>query len=70
VTWTFPPAFAEVVWDDGKAVHRKRVDLSDRPAFGQMELNIPVDLAGAKWVRLEMWDVAANGAFTQPVWVE
>ena len=22
-----------------------------------------------KWVRFEVWDVAANGAFTQPVWL-
>jgi hypothetical protein len=29
-----------------------------------------VDLKGAKWVRLEVWDIAANGAFSQPVWVE
>jgi hypothetical protein len=68
--WTFPPAFAEVVWGDGSGVRRQRVDLGDREAFGGQELRVPVDLRGAKWVRLEAWDVAANGAFTQPVWVE
>jgi hypothetical protein len=68
--WTFPPAFAEVIWGDGAKVNRKRVDLSDRAAFSGMILRVPVDLRGAKWVRLEVWDVAANGAFSQPVWVE
>jgi len=23
-----------------------------------------------KWVRFEVWDIATNGAFTQPVWIE
>ena len=25
---------------------------------------------GREWVRLEVWDIAANGAFSQPVWIE
>lgn len=70
VAWTFPPAFAEVVWGDGEHVFRKRVDLADAQAFGRRSLRIPVELTGTKWVRLEVWDIAANGAFTQPVWVE
>ncbi|MBS0265653.1 MAG: hypothetical protein JSS02_27220, partial [Planctomycetes bacterium] len=69
VRWTFPPAFAEVVWGDGNQVFRKRVDLSDGQAFGGQMLRVPLDVARAKWVRLEVWDIAANGAFTQPVWV-
>jgi hypothetical protein len=68
--WTFPPAFAEVIWGDGSRVRRQRVDLSDKEAFSGKVLRVPVDLNGAKWVRLEAWDVAANGAFSQPVWVE
>src|SRR5262249_23496445 len=68
VEWTFPPAFAEVVWGDGGRVWRRRVDLSEEGAFSGKVLRVPVDLKGAKWVRLEGWDVAANGAFTQPVW--
>jgi hypothetical protein len=28
------------------------------------------NLSGRHWVRFEVWDIAANGAFTQPVWVE
>jgi hypothetical protein len=70
VEWTFPPSFAEVILGDGAAVQRKRVDLSDGEPFAGRELSVPVDLKGAKCVRLEVWDVAANGTFTQPVWVE
>ena len=70
VEWTFPPAFAEVIWGDGSQVYRKRVDLSANEAFSQKVLRVPVDLKGAKWVRLEVWDIAANGAFSQPVWIE
>jgi hypothetical protein len=33
-------------------------------------LQIPVNLRDRRWVRFEVWDIAANGAFTQPVWVE
>ena len=70
VEWTFPPAFAEVIWGDGLQVNRQRLDLRDYEAFAKKELRIPIDLKGAKWVRLEVWDIAANGAFTQPVWIE
>jgi hypothetical protein len=68
--WTFPPAFAEVIWGDGRRVHRQRIDLSDGEAFSSKALRIPVNLKGAKWARLEVWDIAANGAFSQPVWIE
>src|SRR5262249_2060437 len=67
--WTFPPAFAEIVWGDGGRVHRRRIDLPDGEAFSGGRLRVPVALKGARWVRLEAWDVAANGAFSQPVWV-
>jgi len=70
VEWTFPPAFAEVITGDGNAVRRLRIDLSDSEAFGGRRLRVPVDLKGARWARLEVWDVAANGAFSQPVWLE
>jgi hypothetical protein len=68
--WTFPLAFAEVITGDGIHVTRKRVNLNDAPAFGTRKLRVPVQLDGQKWVRLEVWDVAANGAFTEPVWIE
>jgi hypothetical protein len=68
--WTFPPAFAEIIWGDGSRVHRRRIDLADGEAFSGRRLRALVDLKGARWVRLEAWDVAANGAFSQPVWIE
>ncbi|MDO8541187.1 MAG: hypothetical protein Q7S40_12180 [Opitutaceae bacterium] len=68
--WTFPLAFAEVITGDGEKTYRQRIELSDTEAFGERQLAIPVDLTNRKWVRLEVWDVARNGAFTQPVWVD
>jgi hypothetical protein len=70
VEWTFPPAFAELVWGDGRNVHRKRIDLSDCAAFAGKTIRTTAELKGAKWARLEVWDVAVNGAFTPPVWID
>jgi hypothetical protein len=68
--WTFPLAFAEIISGDGEKVHRQRVELTDAEAYGSRTLRLPVDLTNRKWVRLEVWDMARNGAFTQPVWIE
>jgi hypothetical protein len=70
IQWTFPLAFAEVISGDGQQVYRERIDLTDTAAFGSRTLTLRPQLAGRRWVRLEVWDVAANGAFTQPVWIE
>jgi hypothetical protein len=67
VDHTFPLAFAEVITGDGKTITRQHVDLTDTRAFGSRELRVPLNLAGKTWYRFEVWDVAANGAFTQPV---
>lgn len=68
--WTFPLAFAEIISGDGKSIHRQWINLLDTESFGTRTLRIPVDLTNQKWVRFEVWDIAANGAFTQPVWIE
>jgi hypothetical protein len=68
--WTFPLAFAEIITGGENSIHRERIDLTDTESFGTRPLRLPVDLTGKKWVRLEVWDIAANGAFTQPVWIE
>jgi hypothetical protein len=68
--WTFPMAFAEIISGDGKQVYRQRIDMTDTESFGSRTLRIPVALKGRTWVRFEAWDIAANGAFTQPVWVK
>lgn len=70
IRWTFPLAFAEVISGDGKQVYRERIDLSDTSSFGSRTLTLTPHLTGRRWVRFEVWDVAANGAFTQPVWLE
>jgi len=69
VSWTFPLAFAEIIYGDGKTVQRHRIDLSDTAAFDMHAFHVHLDLKGQKWIRFEVWDIAANGAFTQPVWI-
>src|SRR5262249_13853044 len=57
-------------WVAGRGAGGGRVELSEHGAFSGADLRVRVALKGARWVRLEAWDVAANGAFSQPVWVE
>jgi hypothetical protein len=68
--WTYPLEFAEVISGDGRAVRRVRIPLDGTGAFGKLPRWRPIDLRGQTWVRLEIWDVAGNGAYTQPVWLE
>jgi hypothetical protein len=68
--WTFPLQLAEIISGDGKHVYRERIELSDTGPFGMRTLTLSPDLRGRKWVRFEVWDVAVNGAYTQPVWLE
>ena len=70
VEWTFPLAFAQVVSGDGQKIYRNHLDLTDTQSFSSRTLRIPFDASGRKWVRLEVWDVAANGAFTQPLRID
>jgi hypothetical protein len=67
--WTFPMAFMEIVTGDGKAVSKQVISATDMQAFGTKKISIPFDATGKKWVRFAMWDVAGNGAFTQPQWL-
>jgi hypothetical protein len=68
--WTFPLSHAQVVSGNGNDIKRRRIDLSATKAFGQLAFELALDLKGQKWVRVEVWDTATNGAFTQPVWIE
>lgn len=68
--WTFPLNFAEIVSGDGKEVYRERINLNNTLAFGKEQFEFTVNLKNRTWVRLELWDIAANGAFTQQVWLE
>jgi hypothetical protein len=67
--WTFPLAFMEVVTGDGKTVSRQVISATDLEAFGTKRLAIPFEATGKTWVRFAMWDIAGNGAFTQPRWL-
>ena len=69
LSWTFPLRYAELISGDGTRVFRDRIELADTGPFGQQELSRKIDLTGRKWVRLEVWDIATDGAFTQPVWL-
>ena len=68
VETTFPLAFAEVIWGDAKGIHRERIDTSETIEFGMISIKhlVPA-LKNANWARLEVWDIARNGAFTQPM---
>lgn len=70
IKWTFPMNYVEIVSGDGNKVYRERVTLEDTHAFGEKIFKHSINLSGRKWVRLEAWDVAANGAFTQAVWIK
>ena len=67
--WTFPLGFAEVISGDGEQVFRDRIELNDTPAFGRRTLTLRPDLKGRTWARFAVWDIAGNGAFTQPTWI-
>jgi len=69
VEWTYPMAFMQIVSGDGKTVHKQVISATDMQAFGTKKISIPFDATGKKWVRFSMWDVAGNGAFTQPQWL-
>jgi hypothetical protein len=69
LNWTFPLGFAEIISGDGDKVYRQRINLAQTQAFGKQTFRWPVNLAGRKWVRVEVWDIAANGAFTQMIWL-
>jgi len=69
VEWTFPLAFVEVVWGDGRKVDRQVIPATDLGANGTKRFSIPFDPTGKAWVRFAVWDSAGDGAFVQPVWL-
>lgn len=68
--WTFPLNLIELVWGDGKKVDRLVVPATETAQFGRKKFQLARDLTGLKWIRLAAWDVAGNGAYTQPVFIE
>jgi len=69
LNWTFPLNFVEVISGDGTKVYHDRIDLSDTKAFGDKLFQFKTKLAGRKWLRVEAWDIAANGAFSQTFYI-
>jgi hypothetical protein len=70
VTSTFPLRQAAIVWGDGAETHREVIDLNSTHAFDDHSYTWEAKTPGWKWARLEVWDVAGDGAFTQPIWSE
>ncbi len=68
VDYTFPLRMAEIVWGDGAATHRKIIPLDETREFGHTRFEWTAEAKDWKWVRLAVWDVAGDGAFTNPVW--
>ncbi|WP_209404972.1 hypothetical protein [Pseudozobellia sp. WGM2] len=68
--WTFPLNFIEIISGDGNSVFRERIDMNHTNAFGTDKFSFEAELKNRKWVRIEVWDVAANGAFTQTVYLK
>jgi hypothetical protein len=68
--WTFPLEYIDIISGDGSKVYHDKISLKDTKSFGSREFVLPVNLSKRKWVRVEVWDVASNGAFTQSVWLE
>ncbi len=70
VNWTFPLTFAEIISGDGKQVFREKIDLTNTLPFGKKQYRWTTDLKNRTWVRVEVWDAAINGAFTQQIWLK
>lgn len=69
-SWTFPLNYAVIISGDGKEVYREKISLHQTQSFGSTTFTFNTNLENRKWVRFELWDVAANGAFTQCVWIK
>ncbi len=70
IDWTYPLTFAEIISGDGKQVYRERIDLTNTLPFGKKAYRFDTNLKNRTWVRVEVWDAAVNGAFTQQVWLK
>ena len=68
--WTLPLRQAELVVCDGKTARRRTIELSETKEFGRQTFRWPADLKSAQWYRIEVWDVAGDGAFTQPRYLQ
>jgi hypothetical protein len=68
ISSTFPLRIAELVWGDGTSTKYKLIDLQSTPAFDDHNYSWVIDTPDWKWARFAVWDVAGDGAFTNPIW--
>ena len=68
VDYTFPLRMAEIVWCDGRGTHRRIIPLDRTREFGHVRFEWETEAKQWQWARLAVWDVAGNGAFTNPIW--
>ena len=67
-TFSLDPAQPLIVWGDGQTTHREVIELADTREFGSKTFEWRTRANGWTWARVAVWDVAANGAFANPVW--
>lgn len=65
--WTFPLAFAEIVWGDGSQTHTETIALDSTRPYGSQTFRWKAAAKDWKWARVAVWDIAGNGAFINPV---
>jgi len=65
---SFPLEMAEIVWGDGSETYRKTIPLTETHPFGDFSFAAEAQGGNWKWARFAVWDVAADGAFVNPVW--
>jgi hypothetical protein len=70
LSWTFPMNFVEIISGDGEKVYKERMDLTNTMAFGVQQFQFRPKLKGRKWMRVEAWDSAVNGAFSQTFYLQ
>jgi hypothetical protein len=68
VQWTLPLRYAEIVWGEGGTTHREVIPLTKTREFDEETFEWTVEAEGWSWARVAVWDVATNGAFTNPTW--
>lgn len=70
VRWTFPLREAEIVWGDGRVTHREVMKLDTTGTLAGQPFHWRTKAPGWRWARVAVWDVAGDGAFTNPQWNE
>jgi hypothetical protein len=66
ITHTFPLRLAEVVWGDGEKTSRVTIPLEETREFQETAIDRKIETPNRKWARFAVWDVAGNGAMTNP----